>query len=181
MYSYFAKGVSMYFVYIESISMLPMHSSMFKLSTPDSQSTSKYIGVSQGISQGSPQGLLPNSPRGIYLRLPCFLQGSRPQVSVNFCSERIQLIQRLYRFKAGTASKVIFINHNYKPLSQKIRTYMIKNNMQGTRKMPQGVSKHLKVYLSEGMRATFRPSTCRWGQICHHPQVVQGSLICYNP
>ena len=44
-------------------------------------------------------------------------------------------------------------------------------------KVSQVTSRHLNVYLSPGMRATLRPSPCRWGQICHHPQVVQGSLI----
>ena len=44
----------------------------------------------------------------------------------------------------------------------------------------QGMSRYLNVYLSQGLRATLRPSPCRWGQICHHPQVVQGSLIWYK-
>ena len=47
-------------------------------------------------------------------------------------------------------------------------------------KVCQGMSRYLNVYLSQGMRATLRPSPCRWGQICHHPQVVQGSLIWYQ-
>ena len=89
MCSYFVKGVSMYFVYIEGISMFPMHSSMYTRYLRLTLKAYVQVGVSQGISQGIPQGLLPYSCRGIYLGLPCFLQGSRPQVSLNFCSGRV--------------------------------------------------------------------------------------------
>ena len=89
MCSYFVKGVSMYFVYIESISMFPMHNSMFTIHLRLTLKACVQVGVSQGISQGIPQGLLPYSCRGIYLGLPFFLQGSRSQVSLNFRSGRV--------------------------------------------------------------------------------------------
>ena len=92
MCSYFVKGVSMYFVYIEGKSMFPMHSSMFTRYLRLTLKAYVQVGVSQGISPGIPQGLVPNSSRGIYLGLPCFLKGSRPQVSVRFCSGRVQRI-----------------------------------------------------------------------------------------
>ena len=81
MCSYFVEGVSMHFVYVEGISMFPMHSSMVTRYLRLTLKACVQVGVSQGISQGIPQGLLPYSCRGIYLGLPCFLQGSRPQVS----------------------------------------------------------------------------------------------------
>ena len=79
--AFVVKGVSMYFAYIEGISMFPMHSSMFTRYPGLTLKACVQVGVSQGISQGIPQGLLPYSCRGIYLGVPCFLQGSRPQVS----------------------------------------------------------------------------------------------------
>ena len=89
MCSYFVKGVSMYFVHIEGTSVFPMHSSMLTRYLRPPLKAYVQVGVSQGISQGVPQGLLPYSCGGIYLGLPCFLQGSWPQVFLNFCSGRV--------------------------------------------------------------------------------------------
>ena len=60
-----------------------------------------------------------------------------------------------------------------------IYIYIVKTICRG-QGISQGMSRHLKVYLSQGMRATLKPSTCRWGQNCHHPQVIQRSLIWYK-
>ena len=65
MCSYFVKGVSMYFVYIEGISMFPMHSSMYTRYLRLTLKAYVQVGVSQGISQGIPKGLLPYNCRGI--------------------------------------------------------------------------------------------------------------------
>ena len=48
-------------------------------------------------------------------------------------------------------------------------------------KVSQGMPRYLNVYLSQGMRATPRPSPCRWGHIWQIPQVLQDSLIWYKP
>ena len=58
MCSYFVKGVSMYFVYIEGTPVFPMHSSMFTWYLRLALKACVQVGVSQGISQGIPQGLL---------------------------------------------------------------------------------------------------------------------------
>ena len=54
MCSYVVRGVSMYFVYIEGISMFPMDSSMITRSLRLTLKACVQVGVSQGISHGIP-------------------------------------------------------------------------------------------------------------------------------
>ena len=73
MCSYFVKGVSTYFVYIEDIPMFPIHSSMFTRYLRLTLKACVQVGVSQGIPQGIPQGLLPYSCRGIHIYIYIYI------------------------------------------------------------------------------------------------------------